>query len=117
LKLDDIKIGDQSLGLCNDKDCRMTPDSGTSQLCMPDWAHQEWRNTEWGQAYECGEEGERGRPDLTFVINGVDYSIPSHHWNERTVRDYGDTCKPTISPLTINQPGQENLFIIGDAFM
>jgi hypothetical protein len=83
----------------------MTPDSGTSQLCMPDWAHSEWKNTEWGKAYECGEEGERGRPDLTFVINGVDYSIPSHHWNERTVREYGDTCKPTISALTINQPG------------
>ena len=40
LKLDDIKIGGRSLGICpnSDGDCRMTPDSGTSQLCMPDWA-------------------------------------------------------------------------------
>lgn len=28
-----------------------------------------------------------------------------------------DICKPTLAPLTINQDGQENLFIIGDAFM
>lgn len=30
IKLDDIKVGGQSLGICDNNDCRMTPDSGTS---------------------------------------------------------------------------------------
>lgn len=74
--------------------------------------------TEWAQDYFCDKGGEQSRPDLTFVINGKDYSIPSHHWNERTQNHGGQgICKHTISPLTINQPGQGNLFIIGDQFM
>lgn len=118
LKLDDIKVGGKSLGICDDKDCWMTPDSGTSQLCMPDWAYYMWLDTDWGNQYPCGEGGEQSRPELTFVIDGKDYSIPSHHWNERQVLSGGEgICKPTISPLTINQPRQENLFIIGDLFM
>ena len=80
---------------------------------MPNWAFDKWKKTEWGQPYECGKGGEFSRPELTYVINGVDYSIPSHHWNERSE----DECKPSISPLTINQTGQGNLFIIGDLFM
>lgn len=118
LKLDDVKVGGKSLGICDDRDCWMTPDSGTSQLCMPDWAYHKWLNTEWGNEYFCGEGGEQSRPELTFVIDGKDYSIPSHHWNERQARPNGEgICSPTISPLTINQPRQENLFIIGDLFM
>jgi hypothetical protein len=42
LKLDDIKVGGKSLGICEGVNCRMTPDSGTSQLCMPDWAYKQF---------------------------------------------------------------------------
>jgi len=41
IKLDDIKIGDVSLGLCGpDKNCLITPDTGTSLLTFPTWAMQ-----------------------------------------------------------------------------
>ena len=83
IKLDDIKVGGKSLGICDNTNCTMTPDSGTSQLCMPGWAFEMWTETEWGQDYICDDGGEQSRPELTFVINGKDYSIPSHHWNER----------------------------------
>ena len=85
---------------------------------MPDWAYDKWMDTKWAMSYPCSDYGESDRPDLTFVINGVDYSLPSRHWNERTklTEDKG-ICNPTISPLTIHQHGQGNLFIIGDAFM
>lgn len=53
IKLDDIKIGGKSLDICKDKDCTMTPDSGTSALCMPDWAYRIFKTTEWGQDYDC----------------------------------------------------------------
>lgn len=122
IKLDDIKVGGKSLGICNEHtNCTMTPDSGTSQLTMPGWAHKIWKGTEWSKAYSCGQHGEQERPELTFVMNGHEYPIPSHHWNERAVlsKENLDSgiCGSTIGELTIHQQGQQNLFIIGDAFM
>lgn len=38
IKLQDVKIDGKSLGLCNKKDCTITPDSGTSYMSFPDWA-------------------------------------------------------------------------------
>jgi hypothetical protein len=57
---------------------------------------------------------------MTFVINGEDYVIPSHHFMElyKNVYTEGDSiCMTSISPLDIMQRGQENLFIVGDSFM
>lgn len=33
-----IKYGGKSLNLCKDKECLITPDTGTSCLTMPSWA-------------------------------------------------------------------------------
>lgn len=41
LKLDDIKINGKSLGFCKDKNCMVTPDSGTSLIVVPTWAFKE----------------------------------------------------------------------------
>jgi hypothetical protein len=38
LKLSDIKLDGKSLNLCKDKECLITPDTGTSCLTMPSWA-------------------------------------------------------------------------------
>ena len=38
LNLEDVRIGDQSLGICQDRQCFATPDSGTSLSTMPSWA-------------------------------------------------------------------------------
>ena len=38
IKLDDIKINGKSTGLCKDKECMMTPDTGTSMITFPNWA-------------------------------------------------------------------------------
>jgi hypothetical protein len=35
IKLDDVLIDGESLGLCNDVDCLFTPDTGTSLLTFP----------------------------------------------------------------------------------
>ena len=51
---------------------------------MPGWASEIWKTTEWSKGWNCSEGGEMSRPDLVFVINGIDYPLPSHHWNERT---------------------------------
>jgi hypothetical protein len=38
LNLEDVLIDGVSLGLCGDKQCMITPDSGTSLITFPDWA-------------------------------------------------------------------------------
>lgn len=38
LKLDDIKYNGKNLNICKDKDCLITPDSGTSLITAPGWA-------------------------------------------------------------------------------
>lgn len=44
LQLDDVRIGDTSLGLCDDRDCMFTPDTGTSLLTFPTWAMTKFNN-------------------------------------------------------------------------
>lgn len=44
LKLDDIKYNGTSLGLCNDKKCMVTPDSGTTLMTTPSWAQKAFKN-------------------------------------------------------------------------
>ena len=59
-------------------------------------------------------------PDLTYVINGVDYVLPSHHWNSRSIDETdakGGKCASLISELDVGQVGLEEMYILGDTFM
>ena len=51
-------------------------------ITFPSWAYKEFM-AEFGDTKDCVEGKEYEYGDLTFVINGVDYSLPSHHWMER----------------------------------
>ena len=85
IKLDDIKINGKSTGLCKDKECLMTPDTGTSMITFPVWAINQFEseNPEYKKQDCVSDEFSFG--DLTYVINGIDYPIPSHHWMKRTI--------------------------------
>jgi hypothetical protein len=39
LKLNDIKYNGKPLHICKDKECLVTPDSGTSLLTAPSWGY------------------------------------------------------------------------------
>ena len=102
IQLDDILIGDESLGYCGpdtDKTCYITPDSGTSLLTFPNWAISRFINSPHGQTKSCEKGDEYKYPEITFVINGVNYSLPSHHWMMRDVGEYpgSGTCSTSIS--------------------
>jgi len=119
VKLDDVRIGDVSLGLCGDDTdpCRFTPDTGTSLLTFPSWAKKQFKkdHPNWENGEDCTSEFAYG--DLTYVINGIDYTIPANHWMERTVNENSSTCKHTIGTLDVGQNGLNKLFIGGDSFM
>ena len=119
IKLDDIKIDGKSIGLCDDKDCLFTPDTGTSLITMPGWAKRQFES-EYPQYMknDCTSD-EFGFGELTYVINGIDYPIPSHHWMKRYIDqdDGNDQCEHSIGTLDVGQQGLDNLFIGGDYFM
>ena len=105
IKLDDIKINGESLHLCDDKECLFTPDTGTSLITFPSWATDKFEadKPEWING-DCKEDGlEHGYGDLTYVINGKEYPIPSHHWMKRraSTNDSPDTCEHTIGTLDV----------------
>lgn len=56
---------------------------------------------------------------MTYVINGIEYPLPSHHWMSREVNSGSgnDTCEHSIGTLDVGQSGLDNLFIGGDVFM
>ena len=92
IQLDDILIDGKSLGYCgpdSGKNCLITPDSGTSLMTFPGWAFQKFTTSEHGQGKECEKGDEYKYGEITFVINGKNYALPSHHWMERQV-DYMD---------------------------
>ena len=48
-------------------------------------------------------EDEFGFGDLTYVINDIEYPIPSHHWMKRTVNssDNSSKCNHSIGTLDV----------------
>ena len=56
ISLDDILVNGQSLGLCDSqRDCLITPDSGTSLVTFPSWAYDIFLD-QYGGVVDC-EEG------------------------------------------------------------
>jgi len=101
LQLDDVRLGDRSLGLCGDegKECLVTPDSGTSLSTMPSWALEKFHSNFDPIKVECDEGDDFLQEDLVFVIDGVDYAVPSHHWYNRSIDESlesGGHCQPVI---------------------
>ena len=99
----------------------ITPDTGTSLITFPSWAYDEFME-DFGDVVECEENVEYTFGDLTFVIGGDHYDIPSHHWYERETttlaeNSKGGNCQTTISNLDVFYDGLEDLFIAGDSFM
>ena len=50
---------------------------------------------EYGSVDDCEVGAEYEYGNLTFVINGIDYDVPSHHWIEREYnkeKETGGTC-------------------------
>ena len=59
-------------------------------------------------------------PDITYVINGLHYNMPSHHWVRRTIDEdnpKGGYCKTQLKMLDVDRDDLEDLHILGDTFM
>lgn len=105
VKLDDVKVGGISTGLCTKEgaNCLVCPDSGTSMATFPPGHYDKF--AEKFQVNEsCSEGAELEYPDLTYVIDGVEYTIPSHHWVNRSIDksdSKGGWCSDVINELDV----------------
>lgn len=121
IQLDDVLVDGISTGYCTQEgaNCLVTPDSGTSALTFPPGAYAEFVQ-DYGDSISCTADDVLNFGSLTYVIEGVHYNLPSHHWVRRTQDssdDFGGKCQSNISELDVNQPGLENMYIAGDLFM
>lgn len=101
INLDDVLIGGVSTGYCNQPgaNCRVCPDSGTSLATFPE-GHYKHFQKDYGDTVDCEMGQELNFPDITYVINGIHYDMPSHHWVRRTIDDSnpkGGYCESMIA--------------------
>ena len=122
IEIDDIKLGDQSLGLC-ERGCSAAVDTGTSLLTAPsDDLIDLIRATNLDE--NCRDF--RNLPNLTFVIQGKEYSMKPEEYimteglsgqednpGEHSV--FPQTCALAIIPLDV--PDYGPLWILGDIFL
>ena len=88
VQLDDIKVNGKSMHICgndNQGKCLITVDSGTSEMTMPSWALKKviGKMPLKNNPMRCKNQTDFG--DLTFVINGFEYTLPNDDWVEKTL--------------------------------
>lgn len=81
VKLDDVKIKGESTGLCKNRECLITFDSGTSLMSMPTFATQKLSALGVPVGNNVvGCQGHSQFGDMTLVIGGRDYLISNEEW-------------------------------------
>ena len=76
------------MNICSNDDqatCLITVDSGTSEMTMPSWALKKviGKMPLKNNAMSCQNQTQFG--DLTFVVNGFEYTLPNDDWVEKMI--------------------------------
>lgn len=67
--------------------------------------------------FDCSQEDFDEIPEISYVIGGVEYTLPRHHWMGRVVdsnNKKGGRCEVSISDLDVGFDGLLDMFILGD---
>jgi cathepsin D len=100
LRLDDIKYNGKSLGLC-DGGCKVVADTGTAMITAPT---SDFMALEKVMPVDDNCNGYELAGDLTFVIEGVEYSLQAEDYILKTDLFGVDRCRSMVSPLDIDPP-------------
>ena len=117
MKLDGIKINGKFLDLgCDKRECLVTVDSGTSHLGFPEWAIDKSKGVMPNKVntLPCDKADDFG--DMTFVINGNEYTIPNSDWMFEAAKKPNQQktkCRSTVAQRDVRR----EMFIVGDIFI
>jgi len=89
VELNDVLVNGKSLGICKNRECLITFDSGTSLMSFPPFASQmltenQIPTSSVGQG--CKSEQDFGQ--MTLVIGGQNYVLENHEWMFPAVDKY-----------------------------
>jgi cathepsin D len=122
VEVQDIRLGDQSLGFCSEQPCKAAIDTGTSLLSGP--------SMKVGELFDrvgnnCNDL--ESFPDLVFVIDGRDYPIPPKNYiitiDEDEFEERPGVHSPryqecTLAFISIDlSPPLGPIWVLGDLFM
>jgi len=119
IQLDDIKINGKSLGLCGPngtkKDCMVTVDSGTSYMAMPSWAMEATAKSvpTAFNGLECESNLDFG--NLTYVINGHEYTLLAPEWVYPPVEPTNPKAKKLAQERTEQREEETNIVMLGQS--
>jgi cathepsin D len=100
IKLDDIKLGNKSLGIC-EQGCKAVVDTGTSLITGPT-KHIKYLLDSIIIGNNC-ENYEKGEP-LIFVFNGKEYDIQVKDYILKRETPFNKLCRAMIMPLDVPSP-------------
>jgi len=81
VELNDVLVNGKSTGLCENKECLITFDSGTSLMSMPSFATEALNKQgipTANKAVSCKSEKQFG--ELTLVVGGKKYKLDNDEW-------------------------------------
>jgi len=113
IRLDDIRIGNKSLNLCDKNFCKAIVDTGTSLITGPTHAVKILLNS-INVTNDC-TGFESGDP-LIFVFNGNEYKLDVRDYILKRSMYGRDSCRALIMPLDVPKP-RGPAWILGDVFM
>jgi len=112
IKLDDIRIGKQSLGLCRNG-CKAIVNTGTSLITGPS---QEVRKLLKFMPVENDCMGYLFADPLVFVFEGHEYKLNVDEYILKTQHNGEENCRAMILPFDIPSP-HGPAWILGDVFI
>ena len=100
IKMDDIKVGDKSLGLCP-KGCWAVIDTGTTLISAPTNDLKILLNS-ININSDCS--GINTAPNLKFIFNGKEYELEPNDYVNKYIENYTEVCNAMMMPLDVPEP-------------
>jgi len=116
LSFDGVKVNGEPLPM--ERTLKALIDSGTPGLAMPKWLNDSILQQTGPISWDC--KGIESLPDLIFMIDGIDYPVPSSDYVVVSSEPTTKLCQTQWSTGQFSPDMQkflENYIILGDTFM
>jgi hypothetical protein len=113
IKMDDIRYGGKSIGICGKKGCKALIDTGTSLMTGPS---EDLRKLLSSIPIENDCTNYNMAEKLTIVFSGDEYLLDPDQYMVKTKVDGKDKCRALITPFDMNFP-HGPVWMLGGIFL